>query len=179
MTIYKADLRHIILKNENEVLGKNFEKRDEKELKAINDYLHENKLESQLLVFQTKLNQLKKEASNLREFIPGYNGIIYQVDCIKYVEEYADFINHLVRVGYWKNVIPNFNEIEYNSAKERGEIRDEHDKLRAQIKAISAKQGYELLKNLGFDVSTIDVGATKKNAVLILDIDPKKLGVSK
>lgn len=176
MTIYKRDLYEIIKEAKKERINKLKEKH-RKDVKAkIEQIIKDNNLEEDLKEFISCKNEAVRLAGKLYEYIPTGFGSISSTANTSIVPSYDFLITELSHLQFTRN--EELRQFRYNQDSEVNSVYQEYQKLEGQIKALTGKQGYELLKNLGFDVSSIDVEAKQnQNQIAIVPLDKNLLGI--
>ncbi|MBK1985574.1 hypothetical protein [Listeria ivanovii] len=176
MTIYKRDLYEIIKEAKKERINKLKEKH-RKDVKAkIEQIIKDNNLEEDLKEFISCKNKALDLAITLYEYLPTRFGSIHSATCTSTIPSYEFLVEELSYLHFARN--EELRQFRYNQDSEVNSVYQEYQKLEGQIKALTGKQGYELLKNLGFDVSGIDVEAKQKqNQIAIVPLDKNLLGI--
>ncbi|EAE0202348.1 hypothetical protein B0U03_02285 [Listeria monocytogenes] len=176
MTIYKRDLYEIITEAKK-VRSKQLREKHDREAKAhIEQIIKDNNLEDELKEFIACRNKSIELAEKLHEALPGNYGSLSQTATRTITPSYEYLIDELSQIRFSRD--ESLRQFRYNQDSETNSVYQEYQKLEGQIKALSGKQGYELLKNLGFDVSSIDVEAKQnQNQIAIVPLDKNLLGV--
>lgn len=176
MTIYKRDLYELIEEAKKERIIKLKEKHRVDVKANIEHIIKDNNLEEDLKEFISCKNKAVRLAGKLYEYMPTQFGSISSTANMSIVPSYEFLITELSEIRFSRD--GTLRQFRYNQDSEINSVYQEYQKLEGQIKALTGKQGYELLKNLGFDVSSIDVEAKQKqNQIAIVPLDKTLLGI--
>lgn len=176
MTIYKRDLYEIITEAKKVRIKKLREKHAQEAKVNIETIIKDNNLEDELKEFIACRNKSIELAEKLHECLPTQFGSINSTATKTITPSYEYLIDELSEIRFSRD--ETLRQFRYNQDSEINSVYQEYQKLEGQIKALSGKQGYELLKNLGFDVSSIDVEAKQnQNQIAIVPLDKNLLGI--
>ncbi|AHL19002.1 hypothetical protein LP083-1_037 [Listeria phage LP-083-1] len=183
MTVLKRELYELIENKKSELYEEYRAQERQIKLDAINAFYENVELNKTLELFVTQLQAIKKTASILESNIPSYYTAHHEIDRIDWYDDVEDLKTRMVQEVTWSRV----ERAMTPAVKEQFSFNDhiwwdrkkEFERLGATIKANSPKKGYNLLKELGFDVSHLDPSRKPKSSVpIVLDFDTTKLGVS-
>ncbi|HGE6632101.1 TPA: hypothetical protein ACGB9C_003128 [Listeria monocytogenes] len=176
MTIYKRDLYELIEEAKKERIKKIREKHRVDVKTHIENIIKDKNLEEDLKEFISCKNKAVDLAGKLYEYIPTRCGSISSTANMSIIPSYDFLLEELSEIRFSRD--ETLRQFRYNQDSETNSVYQEYQKLEGQIKALTGKQGYELLKNLGFDVSSIDVEAKQKqNQIAIVLLDKTLLGI--
>ncbi|MGC9338726.1 hypothetical protein [Listeria ivanovii] len=176
MTIYKRDLYALVEEAKKKKLAK-LKKEQENESKLyVQKIVEDNDLEAELKEFILCTNKAIELGEKLYKYLPVRYSHISSARNETQITSYGYLIDSLSDLRFATE--DNARQLRYNHDSDINAVHQEYDKLKAQLKAISSKQGYEVLKNLGFDVSDIDVNAkSNQNQIAIAPLDKHLLGI--
>ncbi len=176
MTIYKKDLYALVEEAKKEKLAKLRQEQENESKLYIQKIVEDNDLEAELQEFILYRNKAIELAEKLYEYLPiRYSQLSSTRNEIE-IPSYRYLIDSLSDLRYTRE--GNARQLRYKHDSDINAVHQEYGKLKAQLKSISSKQGYEVLKNLGFDVSDIDVNAkSNQHQLAVVPLDKNILGI--
>ncbi|HAC1862084.1 TPA_asm: hypothetical protein GI975_11070 [Listeria monocytogenes] len=176
MTIYKKDLREIVEKGLNLAISNECESWKQYQRHMLTKYIEQNKLQDRIDIFHKNLCALQKQAGELREAIPSWRGPFVWVDDFRYYDTSDAMLEFAIEGLLFENIQEDYDLWLQDHRDKKKAIRDEYEKLNGQLTSLSPAKGYDLLHELGFDVSGIDV-AKQKNELVTVALNKSLLGV--
>ncbi|EMK8560138.1 hypothetical protein V9L40_002113 [Listeria monocytogenes] len=176
MTIYKKDLREIVEKGLNLAISNECESWKQIRESMVAKYIEQNKLQDRIDIFHKNLCALQKQAGELREAFPGWYGAFSKVDNIRYYKTPEEVMESVIESLRFEVIQEDYKSFLQDHRNRAQAIRDEYEKLKGQLTSLSPAKGYDLLHELGFDVSGIDV-TKQKNELVTVALNKSLLGV--
>ncbi|AIS61343.1 hypothetical protein [Listeria ivanovii] len=176
MTIYKKDLYALVEEAKKKKLAKLRQEQENESKLYVQKIVENNDLEAELKEFILCRNKAIELAEKLYEYLPVRYSHLSSASNDTQIPSYEYLIDRLSDLRFARE--DNARRLRYKHDSDINAVHQEYAKLKAQLKAISSKQGYEVLKNLGFDVSDINVNAkSNQNQIAIVPLDKNLLGI--